>query len=149
MMNFASSFKPIFVWLTILLGVDLDLSAKRSTVARYSLIVYSLFRLIITDFTLLTYYVATTPVAAILSQNNLATTRTGAVNFKINIMTAMVSCFIIHFSFIVSARFKWKKLWQRLEQIERIVGDELALYRRLRKFSIALVSLLLLVIKFS
>ena len=149
-MSFAWSFKPIFIWLTVLLGINLDFSKKRSTIGRYTLIIYSsVFFLTVTYFQLGPiwdlYFHSPNHLRDKAAFANKTENSYLALNFQINQLTQVVLCILIHFCFVVNAKFKWETLWNRLEQIQQVVGHQLWFYRRLRKISMIAVSLLLLV----
>ena len=140
-MEFATSFKPLFTWLKILLGIDLDRSNGCSRYERWVLLIYSLILLICVHIIL----------GSIQSYdiiNTLFVERKSPVqtfNHVIHMINKITSSVLIHICFFGDTFKKWTSLWNRLQEINGITSSENRLYRRLRHLSTAAVVLLLVV----
>lgn len=147
-MDFAWSLKPIFAWLTFILGVGLDRPHQRSSVKRCFLLVYA-FVITSTSISLFAYNVATSISHGVEGNSptfpDETVARSTMINMYVNKITGTVSGAFIQFCFAIGVHFKWKRLWERLAQIQQLIGHNPPFYRRLRHISIAAASILVLV----
>lgn len=140
-MNFAWSFKPIFLWLFAIVGIDLDESKRKSRCAIYLSIFICLFwalGLKIPYHTCMIYYELMSNVVdetSFVSQTNLI----------VILILGGVSHISIQIALIGSYFGKWKSFWEKLQLLQDAIGDEGSFYRQLRRETIKGLVLIFLV----
>ena len=142
-MDFATSFKPLFTWLKVLLGIDLDRSNSLGSLIRNPRwFIYSLILLVCAHI-ILSSIQCYNIIDEELQKEKLSQIQ--KFNLVVHILTKIVSSILIHICFFGDVFSKWTPLRNRLQEINDIIGPENGLYRRLRHLSIAVVVLLLAV----
>ena len=147
-MNLAWSLKPIYIYLTICTGIDLDRSKKRSNLKRWLIIFYGLFWLIGFDALCKTFNIVRhnrALVDLISTNGNGNSTLVKELNFNLSWIAIAILSLMLHMSMFASALVRWKPLWKKLKLVQSIIGDQTSLYRQLRRDTIAGLSLLLAV----
>ena len=148
-MDFAWSLKPIFIWLKISLGIDLDRSNKKSKIHRWLIIFYSLCLIICITMPAAVYRMVLGVLFKPKENNNEGTKlfRSSAVMSLSRSLSWFAICVLlclIHLSLVVSVHFKWKPLWKKLKTIESMIYNQIPFYRQLRRN--AIIGLLMLLV---
>lgn len=138
-MSFVWSFKPIFLAYRAIFGVDLDRSKEKSNVQSCMDIFLCLFWLlcIIIPLSVNSMYLGIT--------EELVESFVWGANLKLNYIVPGIFAIIFYISIVLSAYYKWRPLWEKLQRIQDIITDEDAFYRQLRHSSIIGLILILLV----
>ena len=128
-MNFAWSFKPIFVWLFAILGLDLDESKRKSRCTRHVSIFVCLFWAFGVKIPYYSYrmyqkltYVKLDGKSFIVITNN-----------KITLAMNGLMYIWFHIALMVSYFGKWKSFRGKLQLLEDAIGYEGEFYRQLRR----------------
>ena len=129
-MNFAWSLKPIFIWVTIVFGIDLDKSKRRSTLRRRFIIGFGISWLFLFTIPVLTSNIT----LAILGYTD-DTSFIAKLNFQIAAISAGFFGILFHLSVFWAAHGKWRPLWKRLQRIQDIIGEN-TMYSYLRGHAI-------------
>jgi len=129
-MNFAWSLKPVFIWFTAISGIDLDLSRQQPRWTLY----LSTFLCAIFVVCLCVPCAVWQIVEGVFYNDESIT---DSIVFKINIKIILIVEGILNVFFciyiIVSLLGKWKPLWERLQELQDVLGDESELYGQLRR----------------
>ena len=152
-MEFAWSLKPIFIWLMICLGIDLDRSNKKSKIHRWLIIFYSFCLLICITMPAAVHNIVLNVLYKSKEKNiegKQLFRQSAAMNVTRKIFWTAIRTlfFLIHLSLVVSVRFKWKPLWKKLKTIESMIYNQIPFYRQLRRDAIIGLLMLLVVTLF-
>ena len=135
-MNFVWSLRPIFIWLTISMGVDLDRSSKRSNIGRWLLRIYSLFWFFCFSVPVnaINMAIAVVDIRVFLSSaKRVEKSVIAFLNREIAWISIYILYILFHFSVLVAALVKWKPLWNKLERVQSDTNDQTTSYRQLRR----------------
>ena len=133
-MNFRWSLKPVFIWLAVTFGVDLDRSKNTAKNGLGLVTFLCLSWLVCINIPLnLNYVVKGTELLTNSSSSNSFVHR---INEGIGWIFCAIFNTFIHISILVSSNGKWKTLWEKLHQLQEYIGDEGRFYRQLRLYTI-------------
>ena len=141
-MKFSWSFKPIFIWLIIILGIDLFKSKIKSVLRRNFVTFLTLFWVIGFNVLVNTFCVVGTVMDKWGSKSWIR-----FFNLKLVLISSGVLQGMFLLSVFVSARTKWHPMWKKLKRVQEVVGDQSSFYRQLRRE--ILVGLLLIAVVFN
>ena len=144
-MKFSWSFKPIFIWLIIIMGIDLFKSKTKSVLRRSFVTFLTLFWVIGFNVLVNTFCVVETMMESWKFKNERSLTRN--LNFQLAMISSGVLQGMFLLSVFVSARTKWHPLWKKLKRVQEVVGDQSSFYRQLRRE--ILMGLLLIAVVFN
>jgi len=129
-MDFAWSLKPIFLWFTFILGIDLDKSKRMSNLGKRLTICYGVAWVIL-------FSIPSHVMDIIFLVLDL--TITGSYVFKMNMAAVFIGKAIFgilfHLSILKAAFRKWKLLWNTLQRMQYRIGDN-SIYNCLRRDAI-------------
>ena len=140
-MNFAWSFKPIFIWFFATFGFDMSGSKGKSRCAIHLSIFISLFWL----------FVVKIPFYSIRIYRRLTDSNFDGTSFVFDTnskIVSIVSNFLeILFTIVLMVSYfgKWKSFWEKLQQLEDDMSCEDTFYRQLRRETTGGLVLFLLV----
>ena len=138
-MNFALSFRPIFIWLFVISGVNLD-KTKRKWGLYFSIIV-CLFWTVCIRMPYYSYNI----YEGIMHVDPDNTSPIFTLSYRIHRIMGGVLQIAIAVALIYSYLGKWKSFWEKLQQLEDAIGDEGAFYRQLQREITAGLALVFLV----
>ena len=127
-MNFAWSFRPIFIWFFAMVGVNLDESKAKTRLGMYLSIFISLFWIFCLKIPLYSLRIYN----GIIFDDPGSTSMVFIMNNNIKWIMGGVLHIIFPMALIFSYYWKWKPFWRKLQQMEDAIGQEGAFYRQLR-----------------
>ena len=129
-MSFAWSLKPLFIWLLVTFGFDLDISKPKAKCVLKILRFICFIWFIFICAPLNVYYVivgnGTTSSATSISS-------VYRLDYNINWILDGILNVLFHISILASAFRKWQPVWEKLKQIQDIIGDESQFYHQIRR----------------
>ena len=150
-MNFAWGLKPLLIWLTICIGIDLDRSKKSLKARRWLITFIGLLFICLTIP--VNIYNATATIQSLKDFDHQVHSEPGIkrnsytmfLNENIAYIATMVLSIAFHLAVVESALKKWKPLWKTLKRIQSVMGDHPTIYRQLRRETILGLFLILTV----
>ena len=139
-MDFAWSFKPIFIWLYAMFGIDLDKSKRKSRWRRY----FSIFLCFVWIFCF-TIPLSSRFILQFFMQERNDTPFIFRINWRIIIIIQSILLTSFMIALVGSYFRKWTFFWEKLKQLEDAIGDEGAFYRQLQREITAGLALVFLV----
>ena len=128
-MNFAWSFRPIFIWFFAIFGVNLDESKAKTRLGMYLSIFISLFWILCLRI----------PLYSLIIYNKIIfddpgnTSMVIFINNNIKWIISGVVHMILPITIICSYFWKWKPFWRKLQELGDAISDEGEFYRQLRR----------------
>ena len=133
-MNFGWSLKPVFIWLAVTFGVDLDRSKNTAKNGLRLVTFLCLSWLVCINIPLnLNYVVKGTEL---LTNSSSSKSFVSNVNEGIGWISCAIFNITIHILILVSANGKWKSLWEKFQLLQEYIDDEGRFYRQLRLHTI-------------
>ena len=126
-MNFAWSFKPLFILFIAIFGIDLNRIERKSKL-RYCCVSFSFFFWFICYSIPLNVLLIIEGIKKDFSKISLIT----EINNTMNYIAPAILAFSFHVSLLVSSFSKWKPLWEKLQRFQDAIGNDQAFYRKLR-----------------
>ena len=134
-MNFAWSLKPIFIWLTIWMGLDFDRSKKKKNSRRWLLRIYSVI--------MFSFYISFSTVKInehivnikyySNSTDNVGESIFSFWNKTIAWILTHILLIAFYLSVFLSAFLNWKPLWKKIKLVQLNLNYPTTCYRRLRR----------------
>ena len=128
-MDFAWSFRPIFIWFFAIFGVNLDESKAKPRCAMFLPLFISLFWILCLRI----------PVYSLRIYNEIIfddpgiTSRVFIMNNNIKWIISGVVHMIFPITIICLYFWKWKPFWRKLQELGDVISDEGEFYRQLRR----------------
>ena len=138
-MNFAWSFKPFFILFIVIFGIDLDVSKERSKWGNYLIKLLAFFWFFCYNMSM-----ALSLIIAGLKRNSNASL-TMNMNDKLQFILPAILTTMFHVSFLVACFKKWNSLWEKLQHVQDMIGNQRLFYRQLRRDAIMAVLLIFVV----
>ena len=140
-MSFAWSLKPIFIWVMIILGIDLDRSRTKSIWGHRLIMCLCGFWLFLFGIPLHIIDI----MLAIHSRFIVSSSYVYEKSLKIMFFVFGILGILFHLSLILSASERWKPLWKQLKRAQDVIGEN-TIYNRLRRDTILELLLLATVV---
>ena len=128
-MNFAWSFRPIFIWFFAIFGVNLDESKAKPRCAMFLPLFISLFWILCLRIPLYSLRIYN----EIIFDDPGITSMVFIINNNIICIISGLVHMILPITIICLYFWKWKPFWRKLQELGNAIGDEGEFYRQLRR----------------
>lgn len=132
-MDFEWSLKPIFIWLVMTFGIDLNRSRKTAMRGKCFTTLLCLFWFVGITVPLNMFCIA---VGISMKDEPFSLSFVYNVNYRISWILTGILDLSFHASVLFSTFGKWESLWKKLQQLQDVIDDDCVLYPRLRHHAV-------------